>query len=118
MATVCDEQRPEASGAWEPLTDLAQSVSTEPDVAPLSACLRLLPEPRPLRHTQDRPDHLTFEGRPVHLTDWHGPERLSGHWWSDLYDRDYYWVSTQEGYALWLFRARRDGRWFLHGWLD
>tara|TARA_B100000530_G_scaffold317751_1_gene249031 strand:+ start:244 stop:477 length:234 start_codon:yes stop_codon:yes gene_type:complete len=77
-----------------------------------------LPEPRLITDSRDRPDRISFEGRLVHLTHWHGPERLSGHWWSDPYDRDYYWVSTQEGFALWLFRTRDKARWFLHGWLD
>jgi hypothetical protein len=118
VPATCDDQRPEASGAWRPLTDLAQSRPSTPDLSPLSACLRLLPEPRPLTDSRDRPDRFTFEGRLVHPTHWHGPERLSGHWWRDPYDRDYYWVATLEGYALWLFRSRHEGRWFLHGWLD
>jgi protein ImuB len=115
---LCDERRPEASGAWHVLTDLDRPQPPAPEQPALSACLRLLPEPRALTDSVERPDRLSFEGRVVHPTHWHGPERLSGHWWSDLYDRDYYWVSTREGFALWLFRARREGRWFLHGWLD
>ena len=114
----CDEQRPEGAGAWRSLADLSPHNSPTSAMTPLSARLRLLPEPRLLTDSRDRPDRISFEGRLVHLTHWHGPERLSGHWWSDPYDRDYYWVSTQEGFALWLFRTRDKARWFLHGWLD
>jgi protein ImuB len=45
-----------------------------------------------------------------------GPERLETGWWRGQSAwRDYYRVETTEGHRYWLFRRRRDGKWFLHG---
>ena len=44
-----------------------------------------------------------------------GPERIETGWWRrERAVRDYYRVETTEGRRFWLFRRRRDGRWFLH----
>jgi protein ImuB len=45
-----------------------------------------------------------------------GPERIETGWWRrERAVRDYYRVETEEGRRFWLFRRRRDERWFLHG---
>jgi protein ImuB len=45
-----------------------------------------------------------------------GPERIETGWWRhERAARDYYRVETSAGRRYWLFRRRRDGRWFLHG---
>ncbi len=45
-----------------------------------------------------------------------GTERIETGWWRRMQAaRDYYRVETNEGRRFWLFRRRRDGRWFLHG---
>ena len=115
---VREEQAPEDAGGWATLNALEKPVNDSYRPHTPAACLRLLPSPRELKSEGLRPDQLSLDGRLLTLTQWHGPERISGKWWSAPYDRDYYWVSTAEGFALWLFRARRDKRWFLHGWLD
>jgi protein ImuB len=45
-----------------------------------------------------------------------GPERIETGWWRgcDIH-RDYYLVESTVGRRFWLFRALRDGNWFLHG---
>jgi protein ImuB len=45
-----------------------------------------------------------------------GPERIETGWWrgQDV-RRDYYLVESTAGQRFWLFRAVRDGDWFLHG---
>ena len=121
VAQRVDEQRPEEAGRWRPITrPTSRDAASQPPAHPtaIGACLRVLPSPRLLASSGPRPDRVTFAGRSHHLLAWHGPERLSGQWWRAPYDRDYYWVTTRQGHALWLFRARDDGRWFLHGWLD
>ena len=47
-----------------------------------------------------------------------GPERLSGEWWEEPYDRDYFEVLTEGGGLFWLFYDRLARQWFLHGIFD
>lgn len=54
------------------------------------------------------------------ITQWEGPERISGEWWKEGFDRDYYRIVTQEGERLWIF-LKRDSEaptFFLHGYFD
>ncbi len=80
----------------------------------------LLSRPAPLAVWSVAPD-----GPPTHFHRggrWHevarqwGPERIETGWWRRTGAwRDYYRVETTEGRRFWLFRRRRDGKWFLHG---
>lgn len=48
-----------------------------------------------------------------------GPERHAGAWWEAApYDRDYYYVRTDDGSAWWIFHDRAHGDWRLHGLFD
>jgi protein ImuB len=70
--------------------------------------LAVAPEGAPARFRWRRREHVV--GRA-----W-GPERIETGWWRGRYvRRDYYRVETSAGERYWLFRRRRDGRWFLHG---
>ena len=115
-----DAHSPEASGDWLTPGEAKESERKPgtPALGPPLACLRLLPTPEALGDQDERPDRVYLLNRHLTPTHFHGPERISGQWWSAPYDRDYYWVSTEEGFALWLFRSRVEKRWFLHGWLD
>jgi protein ImuB len=45
-----------------------------------------------------------------------GPERIESGWWDGAdAARDYYVAEDAGGARLWLFRERREGRWFVHG---
>ncbi|MCM2322655.1 MAG: hypothetical protein NDJ90_05290, partial [Oligoflexia bacterium] len=63
-------------------------------------------------------------GKSWRVLAWEGPERLSGEWWREPFDRDYYRVATESGERLWVFRDRRDrrgasgGALYLHGYFD
>ena len=48
-----------------------------------------------------------------------GPERIATGWWRarDV-QRDYYRAEWEEGTQVWVYRERRTGRWFLHGFFD
>ncbi len=50
------------------------------------------------------------------VVEWVGPERISGEWWSEGFDRDYYRVVTSSGEQLWVFAA--DDSLYLHGFFD
>jgi protein ImuB len=47
-----------------------------------------------------------------------GPERLGGEWWSEPFDRDYYRARLDGLGDCWIYRDRREGRLFLHGFFD
>jgi protein ImuB len=44
-----------------------------------------------------------------------GPYIVSGGWWSREVQREYYFVRTSNGRALWMFYDRRRMGWFIHG---
>ncbi|HWO89123.1 MAG TPA: hypothetical protein VNL98_08225, partial [Gemmatimonadales bacterium] len=87
----------------------------------LTASLRLLPEPAPIRVRLGRAGlEALRHGSAWHdVTAWAGPERLSPRWWqSDDDSRDYYTVRDRGG-ALWIVYRRVKRRdWFLEGWWD
>ena len=124
-----DERRPERQGRWAAVVGAEQAEVSVPQPSgprsdpsasqPLRACLRLLD--RPARAEPRRDGQLLVRGSDIGtvvVRTWHGPERLSGHWWEDAYDRDYYWALAGDGRVFWVYRDRRAGGWFLHGWLD
>ncbi len=48
-----------------------------------------------------------------------GPERIETGWWKGCHvQRDYFRVTVENGCRFWLFRDRRNGRWFVHGCFD
>ncbi len=129
VPVAVDTWRPERAGIWRPVAEAGAAAATgaAPSEAPaeaadgdVSACVRLLPEPAPVRLDAERRQVFGARARgPVTVTAWRGPERLSGEaWGEDPWDRDYFWLLTAEAGALWVYRDRRAGGWFLHGWLD
>jgi protein ImuB len=72
------------------------------------AVVSILPDGPPLRFTWQEEWHTIAHS-------W-GPERIETGWWRGRdVRRDYYLVESAAGKRFWLFRAVRDGAWFLHG---
>jgi protein ImuB len=67
------------------------------------------------RPIQFRP--LASRSAPVHrITQWVGPERLTGPWWEGRNKtRDYFDVEDETGARYWIFRVQENNRWFMHG---
>lgn len=72
--------------------------------------LWLLSQPQPLDERSAAP---CYDGR---LTLISGPERIESGWWdgNDV-ARDYFVAANPEDMLVWVYRDRRAGRWFLHG---
>ncbi|MGI9304726.1 MAG: Y-family DNA polymerase [Gammaproteobacteria bacterium] len=75
--------------------------------------------PRPLWLLEQPRQLAVKDGEPQHrgaLQLERGPERIEQGWWdgNDI-SRDYYHAVDTRGAHLWIFRERRTGRWFLHG---
>jgi protein ImuB len=84
---------------------------------------RLLADPQPIAVVSVVPD-----GAPIRVTwrkqncrvvrSW-GPERIATGWWrTPDVQRDYYRAEWEDGTHAWIFRDRRGGRWFLHGFFE
>jgi hypothetical protein len=72
-----------------------------------------------------RPERLEKAGRVLasssshwKVIDWQGPERLSGEWWDEGFERDYYQVVTERGERLWVYFDPGTQAIFLHGYFD
>ena len=62
------------------------------------------------------PRHVWWDAHESRIVRAWGPERIESGWWRGRdARRDYYLVETATGQRLWLFRALRDERWYLHG---
>ncbi|MBI1822884.1 MAG: hypothetical protein HY200_01900 [Nitrospirae bacterium] len=83
-----------------------------------------LPFPsRPLRLFKS-PLAITFSGKNLYAGQkrWEieaieGPERLSGEWWLESFERDYFKVTSRSGEALWIYKTA-GSQYYLHGIFD
>lgn len=70
--------------------------------------MSVAPEGPPVRFEWKNASHVVAR--------WWGPERIETGWWRGRdVRRDYYLVETTTGAQFWLFRAREQQRWFVHG---
>lgn len=103
------DHRPERAWAWCRPGD-EHSESTAPYGYGLSQPPWLLPQPHPLHDCDGVPDYggaLSLETM---------PERIEAGWWDDFdVTRDYFVAHSPAGERLWVFRDRRGGGWYLHG---
>jgi protein ImuB len=82
--------------------------------------LRLFPEPVPVEVWSVVPDgppiRLNWGNRDQQIIRCEGPERIETGWWRlPAVHRDYFRADTEDGQRLWLFHARDEGSWFVHG---
>jgi protein ImuB len=118
-----DDHRPERTAAWTDTGDAAASDAPRrplPIPRSLLPAHRLLPAPEPV--TVDcmngRPTTLHWRSRRIPL-DSTRPHHLSGAWWTDEYDRDYWHCTTHTGPELLVFLDHtRAEQWYVQGWQD
>ena len=80
----------------------------------------LFPEPQPLKWVL-RSHQLWIQAqgkKPQPVRFLSTPERLSGEWWVDGFERDYYRVGLKDGTVWWSYQERQSQGWFLHGIFD
>ncbi len=85
--------------------------------------LRLLGAPEPIDVTSIIPDgpplRMAWQRENVRVVHSWGPERIETGWWrAQDVERDYYRAEWEDGTHVWIYRDRRSGRWFLHGFFD
>jgi protein ImuB len=114
----------ERSGQWrednEPTTGDGRRASAASLPSPVvsSSALRLLTSPERVNVDHDEaPRRIHWRGRAIAVVSAIGPERLSGDWWNDGYNRDYWRCeSDEECDDLVLYRDAAG--WWVQGWYD
>ena len=62
---------------------------------------------------------MTWRTQDCRVVRFWGPERIATGWWrAPDVERDYYRAEWEDGTHAWIFRDRRGGRWFLHGFFE
>jgi protein ImuB len=124
-AEPVDRHRPE--GAYRAVAFRARKSGRATPPAPVTQAAleghrptRLLPRPRPLVAEGEggRLTALRLDGRAYRILELSAPERLSGEWWTDPYDREYRRIELERLGACWVYRDAGDGRFWLHGFFD
>jgi protein ImuB len=87
------------------------------DEAPRPSLLTPVPEGLEVREEAGQPALLRLPGGWERVRRARGPERLSGEWWAEPFDRAY-WVVEVGAATWWIYQDARDARWFVHGWFD
>jgi protein ImuB len=83
-----------------------------------AAPVRLLesPEQVDVDH-DDAPRRIFWRGRAIPIVNAIGPERLSGDWWNDGYNRDYWRCESDEECGELVLYHDAAG-WWVQGWYD
>ena len=105
----------ERSGEWREEHAFSAAARRRPAE---NVSLRLLEAPERVDVDRDPdPRRIFWRGRAIPVTQAVGPERLSGDWWNDGFNRDYWRCeSDQESGELVLYRDAEG--WWVQGWYD
>ena len=115
---VTDTWRPEDTWQAAPFGGPAPTKSRSS--APRPALLLPIPRPIQLRQEEDPTGKwaVEIEGRWSPVRHHAEVERLEGAWWAAPYTRDYLRLELVDGRQPWVFRDRKEGSWWLHGWFE
>lgn len=114
-AVLRDRHSPEGSFGWEPMHAIERP-HPRPEAAG-TLVRRFFAQAVPLPHQPRRsPDGWLLRGPtygPVEHAS--GPYRLTGGWWRQELQRDYYFTELHRGDLCWVYYDRIARRWFLQG---
>ena len=143
--TIQRDPQPELAFAWRPLTgwkkdgkiqetkrklarvpkrDFAEQQGLEPSANEFwRRPMRLLNPPKCIDmqqvNEQGAPVRMVYQGSPLLVSHAAGPERIDTGWWQGVtQQRDYFRVALSTGTWLWVYRDRREKKWYLHGEFD
>jgi protein ImuB len=115
VARLQDRHLPEGRTEWTPVATLPPAQPGPVRQGPLVR--RLLAKPEPLAGVQGQdPEGWLPSGVEVGpVVRLNGPFVLSGAWWHQEVQRDYYLAEMARGGMVWVFFDRRRQRWYRHG---
>jgi hypothetical protein len=111
--TLRNTYRPEGRIEWVPALDALELKPVEPGVglgsrfafAPLTLALRQLSPPERVV-LRPGPTIQRAGQSPKRIVGVDGPQRLSGEWWAQGFDRSYSWLRLESGELYWVFREK------------
>ncbi len=110
-----DGHLPEARFDWQAVTSLATPAPRAVRHPPLVRRIFARPIPfSPGRHRDAEGELLKHIDQGT-VRETFGPYIVSGGWWSREVRREYYFVRTSNGRALWMYYDRRRMSWFIQG---
>lgn len=114
-AVLRDGHLPEARYQWEPVSSLQLPRPHAVRQPPLVRRIYARPLPfSPGRHRDTEAELLKHIDQGT-VRETFGPYLVSGGWWAREVQREYYFVRTSNGRALWMFYDRRRMGWFIQG---
>lgn len=114
-AVLRDGHLPEARFDWEPVTSLQLPQPRAVRQPPLVRRIYARPIPfSPGRHRDAEAELLKHIDQGT-VRETFGPYIVAGGWWAREVQREYYFVRTSNGRALWMFYDRRRMGWFIQG---
>ncbi len=85
--------------------------------APLTLALRQVDPPEPVGLREGA--FFSRSGRSLaRILRSDGPQKLSGEWWAQGFERSYYWLLLETGEIAWVFRDEPTGAYFLQALAD
>ena len=139
------DPQPELAYSWRPLTgwrqdgksqvtkrklarapkrNFAEQQGMEPNSNELwRRPMRLLHPPKPIEMQKvdgnGAPLRMVYQGSPLAVVRATGPERIDTGWWQGAtQQRDYFRIELSTDSWLWVYRDRREQKWYLHGEFD
>jgi protein ImuB len=114
-AVLREGHLPEARFDWEPVTSLHAPKPRAVRQPPLVRRIYARPLPfSPGRHRDAEAELLKHIDQGT-VRETFGPYIVAGGWWTREVQREYYFVRTSNGRALWMFYDRRRMGWFIQG---
>lgn len=114
-AVLRDGHLPEARFDWEPVSSLATPQPRAVRQPPLVRRIYARPIPFSQSRRRDAEADLLKHIDEGTVRETFGPYIVSGGWWAREVQREYYFVRTSNGRALWMFYDRRRMGWFIQG---
>ncbi len=114
-AVLREAHLPEARFDWEPVTSLNDAAPRAVRQPPLVRRIFARPFPFSSGRHRDAEAELLKHIDEGTVRETVGPYIVAGGWWAREVQREYYFVRTSNGRALWMFYDRKRLGWFIQG---